>query len=211
MKKAKVLVATVAAAVMVMGAGYAYWTQTLTINNTVNTGYLDVQFVGAAVGDYDDNGHSDLVNVSKNIATDGQSMSFTVDKLYPGAGASLNFEIQNTGSVNAKVSNVTGKVTNNKDLADALQYTVDTVKIYHNSIWETKNITPVTANTVEDLAAKLTASGIKDINLAPGDKLMLTRSDAPGYDVQMPASITGSQFESANTTFDLGIDFTQVN
>lgn len=212
MKKPKILIASLAASVMIMGSGYAYWTQDLEIDNTVSTGYLDVKFVQASVGDYDNRGVSDLVTVDKSIAEDGQSMTFTVGNLYPGAGAALNFVVENTGTVNAKVSGVTGTVIENAALANALDYTVDTVKVWRLGHWEIlRYIEPVSADSVEELAAKLSNSGIDDVVLQPGERLMLTRTNSPGYDVQMPADITGSQFENETCKFKLGINFTQVN
>lgn len=44
MKKSRFLALMLVAAVMLMGAGYAYWTDTLTISNSVSTGHFDVDF-----------------------------------------------------------------------------------------------------------------------------------------------------------------------
>lgn len=44
MKRTKFLALALVVAVMMMGAGYAYWSDTLTIENTVSTGKLDVDF-----------------------------------------------------------------------------------------------------------------------------------------------------------------------
>lgn len=214
MKKHKFLVAVLAIAIMLMGAGYAYWTQALTINNTVSTGYLDVKFVPPTIiSDWDDGIYhcSDLVTCDSAIAPDGQSMSFTVGNFYPGAGASLNFLVKNTGTVNAKISNFTGVVTNNQALADALDYKVDSLKVYSTRHgWVTYEFPTVNADTVADLVSKLNASDWSRIVLEPNDILVLC-CHAPGYEVLMPATITGSDFESQTTSFNIGINFTQFN
>jgi len=215
MKKHRFLVAVLAVAVMLMGAGYAYWTQSLTITNSVSTGYLDVQFVDGSEMDWDDGilPFSDLVSASKEIAPGGQSMTFTVENLYPGAGAALHFGIKNTGTVNAKVAEITGAIPEggNAALADALFYVVDTVKIKNFFGWQVYSIEPVMANSFDEFISKLNNSGIKNIILAPGDELYLLNSSSPGYSINMPADITGSDFEDEDLIFDLGINFVQVN
>jgi len=226
MKRHKILVAALAVAVMLMGAGYAYWTQTITIANTVSTGYLDVQFVDTTVSDWDDGyiAHipDDLVTVVPAVSTDKQTLSFTVGNFYPGAGAYLNFIVKNTGTVPAKVTSVVGNITENPDLANALNYKFDTVVIRtgHIGFWTYtyQEIDAVDANNVSDLAAGLT-NALQNIILQPGAELMLTThnvllpndTEDPGYQVLMPSSITGSQFESTQTKFDLALAFTQVN
>ena len=216
MNSRKMLITAITVAIMLLGTGYAYWTETLTINNTVSTGYLDVKFIDADAWDYDDSEtffshRSNLVIAHKTIASDGKSISLTVDNLYPGAGASLDFLVENTGSIPAKIGTVTGTVTNNNQaLADALDYYVDTVKVYNGS-WQSYEIDPIKADTVEELALTLQQT-LDDIILNPGDKLYLYRShEHPGYDIVMPASITGDEFENEQLIFNLGLTFTQVN
>jgi len=208
------IITAIAIAITLLGTGYAYWTETLTIENTVSTGYLDVKFIDADAGDYDDSEtfshRSNLVNAYKTIAADGKNISLTVDNLYPGSGASLDFLVENTGTIPAKIGTVTGTVIKNQELADALDYYVDTVKIY-NGNWQNHEIDPIKADTVEDLALKLQQT-LDDIILQPGDKLYLYRSqEHPGYDIVMPASITGDDYENEQLIFDLGLTFTQVN
>lgn len=214
MNSRKMLITAITIAIMLLGTGYAYWTETLTISNTVSTGYLDVKFIDADAWDFDDSEtfhhRSNLVIAHKTIAADGRSISLTVDNLYPGSGASLDFLVENTGTIPAKIGTVTGTVTENQALADALDYYVDTVKVYNGS-WQSYEIDPIKADTVEELALTLQQT-LDDIILNPGDKLYLYRSqEHPGYDIVMPASITGDDFEDEQLIFDLDLTFTQVN
>lgn len=209
------IIAAIAIAITLLGTGYAYWTETLTIGNTVSTGYLDVKFIDADAWDYDDSEtfshRSNLVIAHKTISGDGKSISLTVDNLYPGAGASLDFLVENIGTIPAKIGTVTGTVIKNQDLADALDYYVDTVRLYTNGYGQSYEIEPIQADTVEDLALKLQET-LDDIILNPGDKLYLYRSqEHPGYDIIMPESITGDDFENEQLIFNLGLTFTQVN
>lgn len=214
MKNRKMIITAITIAIMLLGTGYAYWTETLTINNTVSTGYLDVKFIDADAWDFDDSEtfshRSNLVIAHKTIAADGQSIALTVDNLYPGSGASLDFLVENTGTIPAKIGTVTGTVIKNQALADALDYYVDTVKVY-NGNWKSYEIDPIEADTVQDLALTLQQT-LDDIILDPGDKLYLYSSqEHPGYDIVMPASITGDDFENEELIFNLGLTFTQVN
>jgi hypothetical protein len=153
---------------------------------------------------------SNLVIAHKTIAADGRSISMTVENLYPGSGASLDFLIQNTGSVPAKIGTITGTVTKNQELADALDYNIDTVKLYNGHL-QAVPIDPIEAETVQELAATL-QDNLEDIILNPGDQLHLYRShEYPGYDIVMPASITGDEFENEQMVFDLGLTFIQAN
>lgn len=215
MNSRKMIIAAITIAIMLLGTGYAYWTETLTISNTVSTGYLDVKFIDADAWDYDDSEtfshRSNLVIAHKTIAADGKSISLTVDNLYPGAGASLDFLIENTGTVPAKIGTITGTVIDNQALGNALDYYVDTVRIYSNGRVQSFEIDPIKADTVEELASTLQQT-LDDIILNPGDKLYLYRSqEHPGYDIVMPASITGDDFEDEQLIFDLDLTFTQVN
>lgn len=214
MNSRKMIIAAIAIAIMLLGTGYAYWTEALTIDNTVSTGYLDVKFIDADAWDYDDSEtffhRSNLVVAHKTIAADGQSISLTVDNLYPGAGASLDFLVENTGTIPAKISSITGTVIQNQALADALDYYVDTV-LFYNGNWQSYEIDPIEADTVEDLALALQQT-LGNIILNPGDKLYLYRSqEHPGYDIIMPASITGDDFEDEQLIFNIDLNFTQVN
>lgn len=103
MKKAKILTAALVAGLLTMGAGYAAWTDNLNITNIIQTGELASTFTQAsAVGD-------PYVTASASaIAPTGRtnSINFTIQNLYPGAGATLNASFKNDGTIPAKIGNV---------------------------------------------------------------------------------------------------------
>ncbi|HHZ16649.1 MAG TPA: signal peptide protein, partial [Clostridia bacterium] len=45
MKKARLLIAVLVCSVMMLGIGYAWWNDTLTVSGTVETGKFDVNFI----------------------------------------------------------------------------------------------------------------------------------------------------------------------
>lgn len=98
MKKTKFLALVLVVAIMMMGAGYAYWTQDLTIENTISTGNLKVVFAnqGLEVDDYMDNINSkiDLTDYNLNVDLKGA---------YPGADITISFDLDNEGTLGAHV------------------------------------------------------------------------------------------------------------
>lgn len=112
MKRAKFLAFALSAAIMTMGAGYAAWTETVTINNTVSTGELNVDVMAAptvtvysALGVVD----STVANVTTatfdNTLVTGSTAQVTVENLYPGAVIDITVPLQNTGTIPVKLSN----------------------------------------------------------------------------------------------------------
>lgn len=95
MKKAKLLIAVLVCAVMMMGVGYAWWTDVITIKGTAQTGNMNVVFGSGTVASV----KSDYVTatVSRNEAKDVVTCEF--GNLYPGASAAVVFEVVNTGTV----------------------------------------------------------------------------------------------------------------
>jgi len=100
MKKTKFLVLVLALAVMLIGAGYAYWTDTLKINGTVRTGILDVDFVRGSVTP-----ESNVINVETQKFEEDDA-EICISNLYPGAHFIVDAKIKNTGTIPAKLKDV---------------------------------------------------------------------------------------------------------
>ncbi|SHJ12589.1 SipW-cognate class signal peptide [Clostridium amylolyticum] len=101
MKKAKALTAAIVAGLITVGAGYAWWTDALTIKNTVNTGDLNVKFTEARVADYS-GGY--VTSVVKPVQD--KLIEFSLENMYPGAQETLYARFDNTGSIPAVVDKV---------------------------------------------------------------------------------------------------------
>jgi hypothetical protein len=107
MNKTKLIALTMVVALMMVGAGYAAWNDTLSINTTVNTGQLDLYFTGEeelVLSDYvtgsvgyeeDESGDNDwdIANV-------------TLSNLYPGATAKVTLKIQNNSTIPVKMNKI---------------------------------------------------------------------------------------------------------
>ena len=101
MKKTRFLVLSLAVAIMLMGAGYAYWTETLTIENTVTTGALEFAFINGNVeeDEFMDESYCTLDEIDNN------KVNITLNKMYPGAQAKATFGLINEGTMDAKLKN----------------------------------------------------------------------------------------------------------
>lgn len=108
MKRTKVIALVLCAAIMMMGAGYAAWTDTLNVTNTVNTGHLDVQFV-----DLPDETELTLpAYTTGNVAyaQDGigewDIAHATINNVYPGGAFSIRYKMQNNSTMPVKISSL---------------------------------------------------------------------------------------------------------
>lgn len=121
MKKAKFLALALAGAITLMGAGYAAWSDSLTITSTVSTGYVDLYFISQnnneitpssnvitgsvtytadTESELDANGnkHETTLQDNYDIAT------VTVGNMYPGSRATVNLKIKNNSTIPVKLT-----------------------------------------------------------------------------------------------------------
>jgi len=111
MKNAKYFALVLVLAFALIGGAYAAWTDTLYINATVGTGYLDTYFSSAASNDPGstaDPGQPNSLNVGKTEAAvdsaDNQKIDVTLTNVYPGYQSAVTFVITNDGTIPVKVS-----------------------------------------------------------------------------------------------------------
>jgi predicted ribosomally synthesized peptide with SipW-like signal peptide len=140
MKKGRIIASSLAVALMVSGAGYAAWTDQLTINNTVSTGDLNVKFTEAYTRGNDnlnneypsyvahDGGTKSKVAVVETTFND-KSVTAFLGNLYPGAHGSIATRVDNTGSIPAVVKEVKVEFFNENRtaLTDAQKELLDTL------------------------------------------------------------------------------------
>lgn len=106
MKKARFVAMVLAVAVMLIGAGYAAWTDTLIINNSVSTGNLDVNMVDGSVivcPTAAATTSDGLVNrVATAEVTADDTVTVTITNLYPNAKAVVTIPVTNNSSIPVK-------------------------------------------------------------------------------------------------------------
>lgn len=100
MKKTKVLALVLVAAVMIMGAGYASWTDSFYVENTVTTSVLDMQIDKAHFYDGDNLGEPQRAWTEASIDyIDANALIVSTGKLYPGADVRLDIYSSNHSNV----------------------------------------------------------------------------------------------------------------
>lgn len=100
-KRSKMLALIMVLAFALTGVGYAWWTDTLFINGTVETGDLEVKYQEIC-GVFPLAGSSDYVTATAWYSEDLKTCYFEVEGLYPGAIAVLDAQLKNYGSIPAK-------------------------------------------------------------------------------------------------------------
>lgn len=130
MKKTRLLALTLVAVIMLMGAGYAWWTDTLVINAKVSTGEFDVSFdddlVWVAKEWYlkDNNKpgwrETTVIGEPDNIQTNGASsievsdvgeesnnkLSIAFSNMYPGSRVDVDATVRNNGTIPVRIKEV---------------------------------------------------------------------------------------------------------
>lgn len=239
MKKTKIIALVLAVSIMLMGAGYAYWSDTLVINNTVSTGELRVEFVKQDFKlcppqlKYPDSAITDGTNklyATADIKQDSvKKTTLKVNNMYPGVWALYDAKFENKGTIPAVIQNV--KVTTKKN-SDALNKNLIVfggyVHHYNGSKLPSGKVFLCTLNNFEATINNL----MKGIRLEKGEYITLDiPTDKRGelnsliapYGIKLmeeencinfllPTTVTnadGAELQTAE--FDLEFNFTQHN
>jgi len=112
MKKTKFLALVLVVAIMMMGAGYAAWQETLTINHTVSTGNVDVDLANGNIVVYsteDATTPDGLTNRKAEVVGNEQEATVRLTNLYPGAKVVATIPVTNNSTIPVKYLS-TGKV-----------------------------------------------------------------------------------------------------
>jgi hypothetical protein len=113
--KKRFIACVVACAMLLMGTGFAYWTDLINLRATARTGYLDVDFVGAEEGSNnwqpiegglsgEDAYHSDTAPTATVV--NGDNVTLNLDNFYPGHLQNFTATVENNGTLAAKLGKV---------------------------------------------------------------------------------------------------------
>lgn len=124
--KKKIIACVLACATLLMGTGFAYWTDLININATAETGYLDVNFTKAeSIGNNFEAVEGGLEEqsaydtTSSNAAFVGSNpdeVSFGITDLYPGHYEVFTASVDNVGTVAAKLGKVSTSITGSNSM-----------------------------------------------------------------------------------------------
>lgn len=143
--KKNIIIGALVGVIMLMAVGYAALAQVLTINGKANIdAEWDVEITGITEGTMTG------ATTKGNLTFDSTSATFEVDLAYPGAKAVYNVAIENKGTIDAKLSSITGVDTANAADPVEIQYTVTGVAA--NDVLEAEDTTTAVV-TVEWVSA----------------------------------------------------------
>ena len=101
MKKTRFLALTLIVAMMLMGAGYAYWSESMTISNTINTGELNFEFSSPTAKQEKLKSYA----TAKVDPNNNKRLNVTWNNTSPGAYFEFITKVKNTGSIDAGITN----------------------------------------------------------------------------------------------------------
>ncbi|MCM1990230.1 hypothetical protein [Oceanirhabdus seepicola] len=108
MKKGKIIALALAAGITFMGAGYAAWTDSVTIQSTVATGKLQVDIDRTSTATFANITNTDNDNVASAGVGDiteidaNKGVKVTFDNLYPGATGHAEIYLDNISTIPVK-------------------------------------------------------------------------------------------------------------
>jgi predicted ribosomally synthesized peptide with SipW-like signal peptide len=206
MKKGRVIASSLAVALMLSGAGYAAWTDSLTINNTVSTGEFNVRFNAASIT------KSEYMTATTTNTFDHNSktLDVVVGNLYPGASANLKATFINDGTIPAQLSSliVADDTTINVPTGKTrlLLANADKIKVVGTTV--------VTGSPTQSGTYNINTN-LKDLQSALAAVLpRLEENGTVSFDLtlSLPADeVTGDQLENQFVAFKVTIDSKQHN
>jgi hypothetical protein len=221
MKKAKLLIATLVCTVMLMGVGYAWWTDSVVIGGTAATGNMDVHFENGIIlplvmG-------SEYVKPTR-ITVEARKITCEFDKLYPGAVGNIDFLVKNDSTIPVKLDKAKITVNGNDNLISNLKAFAVFYKINQSGFPIISSFGWTEIVSLKQLDEALNRSKLKDITLYPGERIFfgVPEGQEGPYDLDGdgekescivlwvdPQAPNTTQNQSAN--FTLTMDWKQFN
>lgn len=171
MKKTRMLLATLVCAVMLMGVGYAAWSDSVTLAGTVNTGELNVRFENTQFEPFVPTTHASGYATAVFNKLEKENIEFTFDKLHPGVVGVVDVAVKNVGDFPAKLANATVITTGDEVLKDDIYVQALYYKMGTNGlpVSGTFNATPYVS--LDQLETTL-ENALSAFELAPGESIV---------------------------------------
>ncbi|WP_342455806.1 SipW-dependent-type signal peptide-containing protein [Caloramator sp. Dgby_cultured_2] len=163
-----------AVAVMLMGAGYAYWTDSVTFSNTVKTGQVELAYDTANAGSIEvgpNFNNNAVATGSVSYSEDKKIATVALNNLFPGAIGEVTLVVKNLSTIPVKIKeiklnsiSISNLSKDNFTIGAKVYYGNELIKTFDNilaleAIPTIDEVVP--ANT--DVIVKLTYSMPKDV------------------------------------------------
>ena len=212
MKKSKMLIATLVCAVMLMGVGYAWWTDSISLGGTVATGNMDVIWENyepilplVLTGAY----------IDADVDASEDAIEFTFSNLYPGGFANIDCVAKNESSIPVKLKEARISVDADAELAPYAEVAV----LYHKvnkdgwPVLGSFGLTPFVP--IADLADTLNGTALKGMILNPGERIVFgvpegetSPYDLDGDGIGEDCFLFRVNTAAPNDTMETQVDFT---
>lgn len=218
MKKTRFIALVLAVAVMLIGAGYAWWNETVAIESRVTMGNLEVE-IGTNVtyktgymmydNDYsmfvpyfvENEDYVDIGTAGKTTIEGNEAIRLTYTNVYPGAYVAAFVPITNTGTVPVQLNKVFGEsLTNNNSIDITVVSGADSSNIqnYYTNPLDYPFFNP----SIEDNTVVYYGP---DLEIIPGE----TKYIYVGIQIDGPGN--GNDTERKTVTYTLKPEFIQFN
>lgn len=142
--KKRIIACVIACATLLMGTGFAYWTDLITIKTTAETGYLDVNFSAAKyLGNNfvptnnkleEECAYDTTARTATFDASNPDQVSFDITDLYPGHYEAFQATAVNAGTVAAKLGKVNTSLSGSNSMTnDMIGIALDAVSDYETT------------------------------------------------------------------------------
>jgi len=217
-RKRKFIVGVLILSLMLMGVGYAAWSQTFEVATTVDTGNLTIEATNAHIMGaqlvYDQWGNTKLV-YDESIITEainkGTSIEYNAKNLYPGSSISMLYQVYNGGTIPAVCKNVeiSFNRNSNEDLMDEMIVrNVMCTKFDSNGSHFLGSISGVKLIELENALESL----IHDVRLEPGESISIGSRDKMSALLLIDFPISaGNETENSQLGFTINTVWEQFN
>ena len=230
MKKTKYLAMVLVVAIMMMGAGYAAWTDQITVNNSLSTGEfkvdLDTVFSrvqvlnkGGDVMAHNDPRHTATSKTIPNLAEN--TVSFEFENLYPGTKTFSQWYAVNNGNITATVDSVDVVVTTLNNGGDGVN-TIENELLVSGIVQKRINKDTPSAVNLGSIETGTTLAGLE----AELERILVGKEIEPGQLLEfgsdreaiaeyiyftVPSTLEGDDGENEVVTVEIKINFIQYN
>ena len=213
MKKMKYIALIMVVALGLIGGAYAYWTDTLELEATVDTAEVKMEFVSVALWGAGPQGTDPYMTGSHT--NDARKPVFVIHDMYPEAKASLAMFAQNKGDIPVKLDDVIVTISaEDEDILDYVKAKVNARYLKKGEQWDT--LIGSQEGFLTELET-LIKDAVGDQVINPGDQIRLGREATP-EDPDPIGSITiwldestPNEFQNAAFAFDVEMIWKQWN
>lgn len=231
MKRSKLLALTLVVAIMMMGAGYAAWTDVLKLNTTINTGELEISLEQPIVSSVNvkeltpdgvraANAEDNIIVTAPDINLESKTVTFEFENLFPGTQAYTTFWARNTGTMPVAINAIDLSWETKDDGPDNIESLANAITVqYYIAVRNT------THGMVEKVAGgSCELSGLEDeingkINgqiILPGYELVFgddsqTTTNQFIFHIDRDNTLFGDKGELETVEVKIALDFVQPN